>query len=57
MTPGNPIATEEAPEEARQRMTTVAYVGKQLRLASQVPMDLSGMAVANEQRRRSPVVP
>ena len=42
MTPGAPIATEEAPEEARQRMTTVDYVGKSFVLAAQAGMEVSG---------------
>jgi 3-oxoacyl-[acyl-carrier protein] reductase len=42
MTPGAPIATEEAPEEARQRMTTVDYVGKSFVRAAEVGMELSG---------------
>jgi NAD(P)-dependent dehydrogenase (short-subunit alcohol dehydrogenase family) len=42
MTPGNPIATEEAPEEARKRMTTVDYVGRSFVLASKVGLEMSG---------------
>ena len=57
MTPGNPIATEEAPEEARRRMTTVDYVGRSFVLASQVPMDLSGRQLRTSKDGGVEVVP
>lgn len=39
---GGGIATEEAPEEARQRMKGVESVGNRYVLAAEAPMDLSG---------------
>jgi 3-oxoacyl-[acyl-carrier protein] reductase len=57
MTPGNPIATEEAPEEARQRMATVDYVGRSFVLASQVPMSLSGQQLRTSSDGGVEVVP
>jgi 3-oxoacyl-[acyl-carrier protein] reductase len=42
MTPGAPIATEEAPAEAQERMATVDYVGRSFVLAAKVGMELSG---------------
>lgn len=42
MSPGGAIATEDAPEEARQRMPGVESIGNRFVLASQAGMDLSG---------------
>jgi len=57
MTPGNPIATEEAPEEARRRMTTVDYVGRSFVLAAKVGMDLSGRQLRTSSEGGVEVVP
>lgn len=40
--PGTQIATEEAPEEARQRMAGPEFVGNRFVLAAQAGMELSG---------------
>jgi len=42
MGPGGAIATETAPEEARQRMSTVDTIGNRFVLGAQVDMSLSG---------------
>jgi len=42
MGPGGAIATETAPEEARQRMSTVDTIGDRFVLGAQVDMSLSG---------------
>ena len=40
--PGASIATEDAPEEARQRMPGPDYAGNRFVLAGEAPMELSG---------------
>jgi 3-oxoacyl-[acyl-carrier protein] reductase len=42
MSPGAAIATEDAPEEARQRMPGPDYAGNRFVLAATAPMELSG---------------
>ena len=42
LSPGVPIATEGAPEEARQRLPGPEILGNGFVLAAQLPMDLSG---------------
>ena len=42
LSPGAAIATEDAPEEARQRMPGPEFAGNRFVLAAQAPMELSG---------------
>jgi NAD(P)-dependent dehydrogenase (short-subunit alcohol dehydrogenase family) len=42
LSPGAAIATEDAPEEARQRMPGPEFAGERFVLAAQAPMELSG---------------
>ena len=46
MSPGVPIATEGAPEEALRRLPGPEILGKGFVLAAQLPMDLSGQTFA-----------
>jgi NAD(P)-dependent dehydrogenase (short-subunit alcohol dehydrogenase family) len=43
--PGAAIATEDAPEEARQRMAGVDVVGERFVLAAEAPLELSGKLI------------
>ena len=46
--PGAAIATEDAPEEARQRMPAPSFVGERFVLAAQVGMEYSGKLLTME---------
>lgn len=48
ISPGAAIATEDAPEEARQRMPGPDYAGNRFVLAAQVGMDQSGLCLTLE---------
>jgi len=49
--PGGIIATEDAPEEVRQRLPGVEIVGTRFVLAAQAPMELSGQLLRMEEGR------
>lgn len=51
MSPGTQIATEDAPEEARQRMAGPEFVGDRFVLAAQAPMGLSGQLLTLQDGR------
>jgi NAD(P)-dependent dehydrogenase (short-subunit alcohol dehydrogenase family) len=51
VSPGSGIATEDAPDEARQRMPGPETVQKHFLLAAEAPMDLSGKTVTLKDER------
>jgi NAD(P)-dependent dehydrogenase (short-subunit alcohol dehydrogenase family) len=51
LSPGAAIATEDAPEEARQRMPGPEFAGERFVLAAQAPMELSGQLLTVQDGR------
>jgi NAD(P)-dependent dehydrogenase (short-subunit alcohol dehydrogenase family) len=51
VTPGGPIATEDAPEETRRRMPGLEFVGNRFVLAAEAGMEMSGKLLTLKEGR------